>query len=589
MINILPTHVTSFRAFGWIQDPSNFRSLCDVVAIFDENSDKHSELKERIIPNLISEIDGQERLLSALDNRPLKLLYTDLVGTSFMPRSTARCNGIVQATVKGQKRSFISDWPADNFIRWAHAFGFISYNYSNDTFQITETGLQLTNARTMNDDLNENEKEILISAILAYPPAVRILNLLNETEYTHLTKFEIGKQLGFVGEDGFTSLPQSILLRQLAVIEDKKEKNKMKTDWEGSSDKYARMTAKWLAKLGLVEQVPKSINVEISGDTRVETIGQSYRISANGITALNRTIGRSRYRRISKNVCFEMLATKGNDREYLRTRRAYVLKFISENNSQIRFCELLEKLCEVNFNETIDTIKSDVNGLINLGLNISLSETTCKWNDKINDFTLPLAQRLTRSTLTEIKEELRPLITHISHEYLSLIDLAYDSSQNRLFEMKTLELLLEECDYKGLHLGGSRKPDGVIYSDSMNENYGIIIDTKAYSNGYSLPISQADEMERYIRENDTRDISVNPNQWWLNFDENINKFYFMFISGHFTGNYISQLERLTRTTNRQGTSLNVKNLILCANLYKSGNLNHSEIERKINDSFDFTC
>lgn len=217
MINILPTQNTSFRTFGWVQDPSNFRSLCDVVAIFDYNSPKHKELINLIIPRLVEERDGKSVLITALVARPLKITYTNLVGTSFTPRKSARCNGIIQATVVGQKREFISDWPADNFLRWAYAFAFIKYHYADDTFEITEKGKALTRAKSVGNDLNEDEKELLTTAILSYPPAVRILNLLNESEGTHLTKFEIGKKLGFIGEDGFTSLPQSVLIRELAV------------------------------------------------------------------------------------------------------------------------------------------------------------------------------------------------------------------------------------------------------------------------------------------------------------------------------------------------------------------------------------
>jgi len=60
-------------------------------------------------------------------------------------------------------------------------------------------------------------------------------------------------------------------------------------------------------------------------------------------------------------------------------------------------------------------------------------------------------------------DELREKLDTLSHEYLYLLDLAYDSKQNKLFEMKILELLINECGYKGLHLGGARKPDGIIY------------------------------------------------------------------------------------------------------------------------------
>lgn len=67
----------------------------------------------------VAKVDGKSHFLEVLNSIPLKIKYADLVGTSFTPRSSARCNGIVQATVKGQVRDFISDWPADNFVRWA--------------------------------------------------------------------------------------------------------------------------------------------------------------------------------------------------------------------------------------------------------------------------------------------------------------------------------------------------------------------------------------------------------------------------------------------------------------------------------------
>ena len=50
--------------------------------------------------------------------------------------------------VEGQKRKFISDWPADNFVRWAHCLGFIQYNYEDDTFEITKKGLEWYCRRT---------------------------------------------------------------------------------------------------------------------------------------------------------------------------------------------------------------------------------------------------------------------------------------------------------------------------------------------------------------------------------------------------------------------------------------------------------
>lgn len=436
----------------------------------------------------------------------------------------------------------------------------------------------MTHARTEGNDINKKEQELLTAAVLAYPPAVRVLKLLSETEDTHLTKFEIGKKLGFVGENGFTSLPQNILIRALAGEKLKKERNKMKTDWDGSSDKYARMIAKWLIKLGLAEQIPKKITVKAGINEYTETIGQAYVITAAGIAALNRVNGRSRHSRIRKNVCFEMLATKGQDREFLRTRRAFILKIISERDGGVCVKEVQDYLEMKGIEAGIDTILDDVHGLINIGLNIVIDEKEFYWCDSINDFTLPLIQNLTSSGLTEIKEEVRKDLTHLSHEYLALIDLAYDSSQNRLFEMKTLDLLVEEYGYQGTHLGGSRKPDGICYSEGLEIDYGIIIDTKAYSGGYGLPISQADEMERYIRENQRRDAKINQNEWWNTFPKSIDVFHFMFIAGHFKGNYLSQIERLQRSTGIKGAAVDIRELLLTANRCKSGEIDHADIE-----------
>lgn len=588
MISVIPTHNKNFRAFGWVQDPSNLRSLCDVVAVFDANSQKHKELIKTIIPKLVEEQDGRDGLIKVLQSKPLRIKYSELVGTSFSPRSISRCNGIIQATIKGQGRDFIGDWPADNFVRWAHCFGFIKYDYADDTFEITNKGLELTNARETGELLSGKEKELLINAALAYPPAIRILNLLSETEDTHLTKFEIGQQLGFIGEDGFTSMPQKIFIKALANA-DPKDKKVMKADWEGSSDKYARMIASWLEKLGLVEREPKKISVLMAGKVYEETIGQAYVITANGITALRRANGKSKHKRIAKNVCWEMFSTKGSDREYLRTRRAFVLKYLYENKKSVSVLSIVNYLKTVNLNENEKTILDDIKGLQNIGINILEKNNEFLLNDEINDFVVPLHQSLAKSDLAETKEIIREKMSNLSHEYLALIDLAYDSKQNRLFEMKTLDLLTEECNYQGLHLGGSRKPDGVIYTNDAECKYGVIIDTKAYSKGYNLPISQADEMERYIGENQTRNEKINPNKWWENFSDDINEFYFMFVSGHFIGNFKSQLERISRNKGINGTALAITNLLLCAEAYKSGQFTHEMIKNELfnNDEFVF--
>ena len=570
MIELRKMGNQNFRTFGWVQDPSDFESLIKVVSIFDNKSETHKELVNEKIDRLIEERDGKSHFLEVLNSIPLKIKYADLVGTSFIPRSSARCNGIVQATVKGQVRDFISDWPADNFVRWAQALGFIKYNYFDDSFEITEEGLNLTGAKTI-----EEKEDILIDSLLSYPPAVRILNLLSDGKVK--TKFELGKNLGFIGEDGFTSIPQDVLIMTLATTEDTKERNKLRTDTEGSSDKYARMIAKWLSKLGLLVQVAKEVELNIGGKNYKEKIGQSYMITAKGIQSLNKVNGRSRHKRISKNISWEMLATKGTDRNYIRTRRALIIKSLIECKSGLTLEKIRDRLEIQTISELFTVVKDDIDGLINIGLNIEKIGEKYYFNDEINDFIIPIIENSEKSEFTQEKDNLREKLDTLSHEYLSLVDLAFDSQQNRLFEMKTVELLTKECNYKGVHLGGSRKPDGIIYTENSTDNYGVIIDTKAYSNGYNLPISQVDEMVRYVEENNKREKERNSNEWWREFGDNINKFYFSFISGKFIGNIEEKLQRITIFTNVYGNAMTIITLLYLANEIKANRLKTMEV------------
>lgn len=129
-----------------------------------------------------------------------------------------------------------------------------------------------------------------------------------------------------------------------------------------------------------------------------------------------------------------------------------------------------------------------------------------------------------------------------------------------------------------MHLGGSRKPDGIIYTDNLSDNYGVIIDTKAYSKGYDLPISQVDEMTRYVEENSKRNTMRNSNEWWNNFSDNINEFYFTFISGEFKGNIDEKLSRISIATNRKGIAIAIISLLKLANEVKAKRMNLEKVK-----------
>ena len=226
-----------------------------------------------------------------------------------------------------------------------------------------------------------------------------------------------------------------------------------------------------------------------------------------------------------------------------------------------------------------------MNGFINLGLEIRADENGAELKDSICDFPIPHYKDLSeKSELSAEKEIVRAQLKNISHEYLSLMDIAFDSQQSRLFEMKFMELFLRECNFLGDHLGGASKPDGALYTDVYEGNYGIIVDTKAYSKGYDLPVNQRDEMLRYIRENHLRDKKQNPNEWWKIFPDNLNKFYFMFVSGKFKGGIAGKLEKIAAVHNVSGTAMPISTALLVAEKIKGGKMSMIEFANGIRNT-----
>lgn len=573
MINIIQISSKKTRAFGWVQDSGNLNSLCDVVAIFDETSSFHKKLVSETIPCLVKKENGRADMLAALQTRPVAIAYKLLVGSHSTPRESSPCDGIIQATVKGQKRPYIGDWPADNFLRWAQAFDFVAYNYDDDTFSITEKGKALVTS--------ENKNELLVEAALSYPPAYRIMSLLKNPNDV-LTKFEIGLKLGFTGEDGFISYPLASIIAAMVDASTSKERSDIRSDWESSSDKYARTIAQWLCSLGLLENAQKEISVQYGNRLVSDTLG-AYRITPSGERALRNASGNSRHAKNTKIVSYEMFATKGKDREYLRLRRSLILKYISGKNKKCSFGEICEYLKQYDLAEAESTIKDDANGFINLGIELSIDDNSVKMNDVICDFTIPIYKDLTKkSEQSSEKDEIRGKLNNISHEYLSLLDLAFDSKQNRLFEIKAMELFLNECCLHGKHLGGASKPDGVLFTESdENVQFGIIVDMKAYSKGYELPISQRDEMLRYIRENTERNKNINSNEWWKEFPSNLSKFYFMFVSSFFKGNISEKLENIFTIGKIKGTAMPIATALLLADKIKGMKISLAEFENGI--------
>lgn len=565
------------RTFGWVQEAYTIANLKNVVRVFVPDSAINKLLKTDKIPRLITDEYHKDEMIAHLNSPKMNIPYTLLKGKGTpkgYSRTNAPCSGIIQAVLPGQRKEYQSDWPADSFLRWAVSIGFLDYDREKDTCSISDLGYRYA----VSEDDSKEEKEILTEAFLSYPPVCRILSLLESGN--SMTKFEIGCQLGFVGEAGFTSIPQNLILQGLSASTTSEERNKLLSDTEGTSDKYVRTICAWLKSIKWVMQVPKSVTADLGYMTHTDTIPQSYQITLEGKKILKYATGSSKYKRIDKRVMWDMLATKPSDRNYLRNRRTYLIKYLSTTYRSLD--EIIAHLQTKGMAEDTGTISDDIQGLINIGINVNKSGDKFKIMDSIIGLEIPDSVKsagAVKSDLSLLKDDIRKKLSHINHKYLVLIDLGFDGQADREYELQTADLLTGELDFKGSRLGDTRKPDVCVYHD----NNGLIIDNKAYGKGYSLPIKQADEMFRYIEENQKRDKALNPNEWWAIFDDAVSKFNFAFVSGEFTGGFKDRIKNISRRSGINGAAINSVNLLLLAEEIKSGRISYA-------DAFDmFDC
>nr|WP_314460397.1 restriction endonuclease FokI C-terminal domain-containing protein [uncultured Clostridium sp.] len=561
------------RTFGWVQEAYTLENLKNVVSVFVPDSRINRLLKTDKIPRLIQEEERREEFIKELDQEEIRIPYTHLKGKGTpkgYTRSNAPCSGIIQAVLPGQRKEYQSDWPADSFLRWAVSIGFLDYDRTADECSLSVLGRQYAEA----EEGSKEEEEVLKTALLSYPPVCRVLSLLMKEG--HMTKFEIGAKLGFIGEAGFTSIPQSMIVEGLAAAEEKEEKTKLLQDTEGTSDKYVRTICSWLISVGWVKKIPKEIPGMYGGGGNTEVIPQSYQLTLKGRTICNHITGGSRCRKIPKRVMWDMLATKAADREYLRNRRTHIIQCLEK--SSLTPLQIQEYLKQKGLEEETETLLDDLKSLENIGLQVQKTRDTYRITDEITGLSFPETLQSSlpvKSEVSILKDYLRSHLTHIDHKYLILVDLGYDGTSDRDYEIQTAQLLTAELSFLGGRLGDTRKPDVCIYY----ENNGLIIDNKAYGKGYSLPMKQADEMYRYIEENKERSELLNPNCWWNIFGKDVKTFHFAFLSGEFTGGFRDRLNHISMRSGMKGAAVNSANLLIMAEKLKAGTMGYEEFFR----------
>lgn len=581
------------RTFGWIQNPGDLKKLKKVVSIFQAGSSTHKWLTTDRLHllsryNLISSAD-YNTFQNELSKSDIEIGYMTLKGkgAGSSGRRHALCSGIVQAVIDAQssrtytgdggktitmKKPYTDDWSADGYLRWAISCGLLEYSNVTDTCKISRLGQKLASS----EDDSQTEREALTEALLSYPPVIRILSILKE-KGEH-TKFGLGSQLGFIGELGFTSVPQEIFLHDYCTAA-ADERSEIRSNFEGDSDKYARGIASWLAQMGWVVSSRKEISGTLKGKSYSAGL-QVYSITRAGERALIKAHGNSSNPRLPRVVMFEMLASnKSPNAEYLRFQRAHLLKALAGSWKTLEQLQVTLKKESLSLSES--SISDHIAGLIAIGLNIVERHGTYKLLDKLTQLAIPTQSAYSSDSVGEIKELVRSKLKAVNHKYLVLIDLAYSdassksrkSADAREFEIQTAELLTKELDFTGMRLGDASRPDVIISYDER----GTIIDTKSYRDGFSIDRHSADEMGRYILENRKRLPGVPANEWWRNFEAGVSEFTFLFITSFLKGRFAAQLDYISRThENIRGAAIDVANLLYLAEALKTSKLNYHD-------------
>ncbi len=242
-----------------------------------------------------------------------------------------------------------------------------------------------------------------------------------------------------------------------------------------------------------------------------------------------------------------------NNKEYHCKRRALVLKNILRSFKTIE--EIFNNLMLNNINTTNEEIHDDLKSLKNIGLDIRRENNKYILNEKIIGLNIPKRVSISLETKIEKKKnELRVRLKNINHELLNIIDYSYSRNTSRFFEVYVAKVYKEIAN-KVYLMGGPSKPDVVVNIG----DFSIIIDAKAYGNGFNMPIQERDKMVRYIEE-----FKQNNSHWVKhikNNNSNFDKFAFQFVSSSFI-NLDGKLEDINFRTNINGSAINAENLLV---------------------------
>lgn len=481
--------------YGWVQNTSNLSTIRDTVDLIPTEGIEHNALMRKIY-------------YSRQEKGNLKNKWT---------------------------------WDARCRIKAICATGMVELDRSMPGYKLTALGNELKSApynTTLYRGiriLSAEEIEIFKKGLLTNPPVIRVLNVLNESRRNGnipLSKYDVGSQLGFVGDIGFTHFEAEYVALMGKSFNDK----------EGDADKWARTIISWLTQVGWVI---KGEPVEIYGKKlpRYTTTFEVDRVLQYGAKS---TV---------KYVPQEMLCSEHHTfPRVVQERRIAILKVLSKA-ANVRIDELLSTLNSNGVEIDEETLKFDLINLKQAGINVEKELSCYRLADKIK---LDIIPEKTQEAATV--DDVEKAITHYVTIYAdtlparlvdNLIRYGYGGTETAALFESSVDRFFKLLGYDSncLGQGHGRVADVIVKYRAAQyaKSYGLIIDAKAYSK-YNFPVGDVRKMKEYIELHGTELL-----------EDKIPHHAFAFVSMDFT-NPKSHLHEIAEETAINGTAITVYEL-----------------------------
>lgn len=432
--------------YGWVQNTSNLSMVRDMVELVGEEPINHNEFMRRVYAYRIS-------------------MEPDLAKWSYDARCRARA---IVAT------------------------GMVRLDRDIQGYVITDLGRELLKApksdviKKKNRILTDEEKEIFKRGILSNPPVVQVLSLLNNSrrQGKSLSKYDIGAQLGYAGDRGFTHIEAEYVARIGASFNDK----------EGDADKWARTILSWLEQVGWV----------VAGES-LDYYGKSLKTYTS--TEEVEHVLRYNAKSITKYVPQEMLCSEKNPFSPIVQKRRFAILKALQSRKLTSINDLTTKINENDLAIDIETVKFELTSLSQAGFQISHDhDVYCMQDNLLLDEQTGDTAKIDVSSQDALEKSIEHYVVEYADSIPSrLVDslIRYGSTgRDNCAEFEgAVTRFFTFMGYESTQLGqGNGRVADVIarYKDSMMaKSYGLIIDAKAYSK-YNFNAPDVRKMKEYI-------------------------------------------------------------------------------------------